>query len=589
VSDRGIGMTAETVKNYFLKAGASLRRNELWRRAFEDEQGKSKVLRSGRFGIGALAAFLLGDEIYLSTRYVKSESNEGVEFVSQLEAESIELRRTERPVGTTIKICISNETKNALVTIRKKQDQKSGEEYDAKNWDWYCLSDPKVTRLINGKVLNQGSILPSISSVLSPGWHRIFHSDYIDIHWTYNELSKRYTYGDQLFCNGIRIENVEDRLRFLSKRRAAVNIRTISLSAPHISVFDPDAKLPLNLQRTELTVDTYPFHEQLQEDVIRDFLAYLLVNIPNNPLKALFDQNWTKGLDYPGYQRPHDFGYGSNTELTLSPLFITKRGVGLRGVKTNINKLNTKASVLILDYNAQHFNPGNLYQNNVKRINSYFLEAKSSIVFYKGFIERNINQLMNNSPMSLTEDDMYAVFRYIFDLSSELNGPFQISQETKNSERKLSPLRILISQQVQELSQQTMDQNYFGRKAVKEWSDNNWVVWKIGKCPDSPFDLIEFANKNPALDITVWPCILVEFYSHISPNIEPSLLETRWNEILDDAPVIPYNLKERRKRFGHAYKELHDYIRMHELLLEERQAKQSNKLIELQRRKRSKK
>jgi molecular chaperone HtpG len=51
VIDKGIGMTAATVRDYFLKAGASLRTSDEWLREFAP-QGHSKVVRSGRFGIG---------------------------------------------------------------------------------------------------------------------------------------------------------------------------------------------------------------------------------------------------------------------------------------------------------------------------------------------------------------------------------------------------------------------------------------------------------------------------------------------------------------------------------------------------------
>ena len=59
ITDKGIGMTAEIIRDYFLKAGASYRQSKVWRQEFEVE-GRSQVLRSGRFGVGALAAFLLG-------------------------------------------------------------------------------------------------------------------------------------------------------------------------------------------------------------------------------------------------------------------------------------------------------------------------------------------------------------------------------------------------------------------------------------------------------------------------------------------------------------------------------------------------
>jgi len=59
ITDRGVGMTAQIIQEYFLKAGASFRKSNAWRQDHEDAQGHSRVLRTGRFGVGALAAFLL--------------------------------------------------------------------------------------------------------------------------------------------------------------------------------------------------------------------------------------------------------------------------------------------------------------------------------------------------------------------------------------------------------------------------------------------------------------------------------------------------------------------------------------------------
>jgi molecular chaperone HtpG len=59
VRDRGIGMQSITIQNYFLRAGASFRRSTEWAKEFLDEQGKPRVARAGRFGIGAFAVFLL--------------------------------------------------------------------------------------------------------------------------------------------------------------------------------------------------------------------------------------------------------------------------------------------------------------------------------------------------------------------------------------------------------------------------------------------------------------------------------------------------------------------------------------------------
>ena len=116
------------------------RRSELWRKTFEDENGKSKILRSGKFGIGALATFLLGNEFYLSTRYVEDELGIGVKFFAQLKSEFIEIKKINRPIGTTIRIQINENTREKLSRASERGDKYLSE------WDWYCLEEPIVVR-----------------------------------------------------------------------------------------------------------------------------------------------------------------------------------------------------------------------------------------------------------------------------------------------------------------------------------------------------------------------------------------------------------------------------------------------------------
>jgi molecular chaperone HtpG len=147
VSDRGIGMTADVIRNYFLKAGASFRRSDAWRRLHEDKSGKSRVLRSGRFGIGVLAAFLLGDEIEVSTRNVETSPEDGIKFRASIDSSEIELLRFSRPVGTTIRVRIS--TAKVWASLAQTGYSLEGiREMTMASWDWYCLAEPKVVRLL---------------------------------------------------------------------------------------------------------------------------------------------------------------------------------------------------------------------------------------------------------------------------------------------------------------------------------------------------------------------------------------------------------------------------------------------------------
>lgn len=140
ISDRGIGMTAEIVKDFYLKAGASFRQSDAWWNDFVSN-GKSKVLRSGRFGIGALAAFLLGNCVEVLTRNVKASPEDGVSFNTLLDTEAIELKRvTLSEVGTTIKIRL---TESASKELRE----------NPASWDWYVLKTPNVERFIDERKL----------------------------------------------------------------------------------------------------------------------------------------------------------------------------------------------------------------------------------------------------------------------------------------------------------------------------------------------------------------------------------------------------------------------------------------------------
>lgn len=110
ISDKGVGMTVEIIRDYFLTAGASFRNSDAWKKEYEseDEEKKSRVLRSGRFGVGILAGFLLGERMEISTRHIRS--NQGVRFSTTIELEALELRYDNNlPIGTTIRIPISPE------------------------------------------------------------------------------------------------------------------------------------------------------------------------------------------------------------------------------------------------------------------------------------------------------------------------------------------------------------------------------------------------------------------------------------------------------------------------------------------------
>lgn len=71
ITDNGIGMNGTTIVDYFMTIGASFRDSDAWKNEFTSDQG-SKIIRSGRFGVGVLAAYLIGEEISVYTRHYNS-------------------------------------------------------------------------------------------------------------------------------------------------------------------------------------------------------------------------------------------------------------------------------------------------------------------------------------------------------------------------------------------------------------------------------------------------------------------------------------------------------------------------------------
>ena len=109
ITDNGIGMDVDVIKNYFFNAGASYRTSLQWQKKFVDNTGKSTVRRSGRFGVGVLAAFLIGDKISVETK--KEGASTGYKFIADLNSDQINVLKDETiKEGTNWKFRANNTT-----------------------------------------------------------------------------------------------------------------------------------------------------------------------------------------------------------------------------------------------------------------------------------------------------------------------------------------------------------------------------------------------------------------------------------------------------------------------------------------------
>jgi hypothetical protein len=78
ISDCGTGMTLSTIKNYLFRIGKSYYSSaDFLAEAKRAHRGGEVVVSIGRFGVGLLSCFLVGDRIELSTRHVSAQGELG--------------------------------------------------------------------------------------------------------------------------------------------------------------------------------------------------------------------------------------------------------------------------------------------------------------------------------------------------------------------------------------------------------------------------------------------------------------------------------------------------------------------------------
>lgn len=310
VSDKGVGMTLETITKYFLIAGASFRNSDLWKNQHMDDHGESRVLRGGRFGVGALAAFLLGEEIEVKTRHFKRAENDGIEFKARLDEPNIELRRCVAPSGTTIKIWVSNpKIINKLRPALHHFDDQPDAEVSLDKWDeinWFIQTAPRVEFKWDGYNASKNAPYPRfkvlakffpkekdcvpLAGTLTASWVRHPNAEpYKDIYWKYVEPVKN-TNGDsswmvqpndEVTVNGIKVETISRRMYHKAWRLDIPSdiqkeSPDYSVKRPTLAIFDPDGICPINLQRSAIAFERMGMDLTIAKNVLAMHLQLLI-------------------------------------------------------------------------------------------------------------------------------------------------------------------------------------------------------------------------------------------------------------------------------------------------------------------------
>lgn len=269
IVDEGCGMDGDLIRNHFLCIGSSYRGSKEWRSNF-NTSGQSKVNRSGRFGIGVLAGYILGDEIKVNTKRIyknKDVAKYGLNFSMRLHESNIQFNKIldpDYPIGTTISISLSREI---YVLLRNNPHL----------WHWYYNFDndyQEVERFLDGIKIDDQPLNLLKADFEELSYDKVGVNDF---KWSLTKDFQQYV--NVLLVNSLKIANSGNETTSypdsLDSNDEVQKYWTYDILYPLISLNDSNLVLPLNLERGGFSEMKVPFGPSLYEDVVNKYLKGL--------------------------------------------------------------------------------------------------------------------------------------------------------------------------------------------------------------------------------------------------------------------------------------------------------------------------
>lgn len=347
--DNGVGMNVEVIKDYFLKIGSSYRTSEQWKNKFTEE-GTSRVPRTGKFGIGMLAGFLIGDRINIRTKHMESNSRT-IEFNYTLESDEIELKYIQcEDVGTTIIIDSDTVRLKTLIECFNYYGQKQ-QKYHSKSkkmssW-WYYFSSPNIEVTIKeaGKE-SSPKLKNSIDKAsLNTEWYSIVDSTLDSFYWRHNS-ERNYVY-----CNGIILQNMASPIIKISN-----NFDHVEFDDLEICIFDNAGKFPLNLTRDALVTERFYEHDKLEREVKSNYINNLKASTTN------YQYNKKSIRRTVNLYKPHQW------KITFIPIVFDHDDI----YPFTSKKHSKQTKYILVDFLFTNQDRGFLYNSNFDEIKSNF-------------------------------------------------------------------------------------------------------------------------------------------------------------------------------------------------------------------------
>ncbi|MFB9278671.1 ATP-binding protein [Cohnella cellulosilytica] len=511
IEDNGIGMSAEVIVNYFCKAGASYRNNNDWKTSFT-EDGITQIARSGRFGVGALAAFLLGDRIEVTTKNI--DSPKGYSFMASLDDTQIEVNSIARATGTTIRIKINEKV---LSELKNQVESNYRSPTDEPAWyAWYVLNEPNFLYELP-EDWNREGFNKYYTVIDVKDWRVIQTQKYGSVLWNFD---KTHYFHPSLICNGLIIS---DGYRSDSFYNSYPSMQYM----PGVVVLDNEGALPLNLTRDKLDgTGNLPFEKELYQSLILDMLAKL-ITVKLNTIKFTSETIYFRHPILRAENIVDEDGQRGGSLKEEGSLVLSNRGYCLP-YTCNIKKLKTNKMVHIWSKFSQELS-FDIYS---------YLECA---MIFDSPLTDSIQMVKNE----LYEESFIHDFRID---SKRVYLPKQLGLALINGEIKMRRdilNQLKIEKELEQVISITM---------------NNPPPATID---DSFFETKDGLKVDTLIEIFIAPKKFRRFNSNDKEKIEAlnKFVEDVLDKCFADEAFIPYELEKRKKRFPRAFDFLAEYIK----------------------------
>lgn len=273
VSDAGVGMTPDIVIDFFLEAGAS------FGPILTDDEANDAggALKSGRFGIGAFAAFLLGHEMHVSTRHIDAER--GVAFAAHPTSDLIELRWKERDRGTQVVVPFGSDDVEAEHLLHEIAGFYAAARPEVEFW--FTDAEGRRRPVESTAVMR---VPMADEERLPPDWRAVAGTPFEALLWCTAPLPKHRTSAtikEQLAGavahNGLWLH---EKLPTLPAYRWQSRVAEELVTRPTLSVVDPHHRLPVTLHRYGVRDRRLWFEDDLLRAIGADVVAHAIVRGP---------------------------------------------------------------------------------------------------------------------------------------------------------------------------------------------------------------------------------------------------------------------------------------------------------------------